>query len=135
MAHRTAKPRFGYILNQNRVAIFPRLNDGSPFPMRFTALLPLVLFATVIALTGCSTHKTVRTLPPANPMADRAVFVENRARDLIRRGAPKDQAVEKASGEWENLLRARENRAEEERRFAQRKLENDLAKMARSSDR
>lgn len=98
--------------------------------MRTTARLSPVLFATLIALTGCS----ARTVPPGNPMAERAAFVENRASELIKRGAPKDKAVTQASGEWENRLGAAESRSDEAQRFAQRKLEADLAKMSRNGD-
>ncbi|MCX6955431.1 MAG: hypothetical protein NTV51_25050 [Verrucomicrobia bacterium] len=108
---------------------------GFAIPMRFTALLPSVLFATVLASSGCSTHRTAHRLPPTNPMAERAAFIDRRAGELVRRGAPRDQAVTAASGEWEDLLLTKENRTEEEKRFAQRKLEADLAKMARSADR
>lgn len=102
--------------------------------MRTTPLLFPVLLTAAILSTGCSTHKPSHAPFTSNPMAERAAFVDHRAGELIKRGAPKDEAVAHAAGEWEQTVNAQYNRAAEVRRFEQNKLENELAKMARNGD-
>ena len=98
--------------------------------MNRTLALALLGFAALTA--GCASNSTRRVEPGQNTLADRHAFIERRSEELIRRGAPKDAALAKASGEWFNTLLAADQRAEDSQRAEQRRLEKHFAQMSRN---
>jgi hypothetical protein len=87
-----------------------------------------LLGSTVLLLSGCSMHSTPAQAHMApDPRGDSAKNREDRAQQLIARGAPKDKAVAEASSGWLNFAAA-----DDEKRAAQQKLADDLAKQARA---
>ncbi len=96
------------------------------------ARLPLALLGILLVATGCATRTTSRVQPDSHPLHDRAAFIERRSEELIRRGAPKDAALAKASGEWFSSLMTADKRTEDNQHSEQRILERKLAEMSRT---
>jgi hypothetical protein len=85
-----------------------------------------LLLLVALLVTGCATHHGARPLAP-NPVADRAAYIERRAADLIRRGAPRDRALGMAAGDWFNESVAADRRLEAMQRAEGARLDAALA--------
>jgi hypothetical protein len=102
-------------------------------PSRLVVSLLLVSVASV-AVTGCKTRTNSNYAAMVHPQSysvDRAVYIEERAGQLVRRGVPRDQAADAAAIEWANGVH-QETRVEAERRVKQDKFVSDLEKMQRA---
>lgn len=93
--------------------------------------LGLLLVSAALCFGGCAS-KTPAFFTQSPNAEDRAKYIEDRATQLISRGAPRDKAVAAASGEWDNRMLPAETRARAEQRAAQQQFVADLEKMQRT---
>lgn len=94
------------------------------------SIVSLLLVSAACSLTGCAT-KTPAVPMPAWNSAERSRYIEDRANQLVARGAPPGKAIGAAELDWDSRA-APELPARAQQRAAQQQFVDDLEKMQRS---